>query len=49
MDKNTIKLLNEDFAREVKSVIMRSDLSEDAKRNVYYRIMEFKRIMKNIV
>lgn len=42
MDKNTIKLLNEDFAREVKSMITRSDLSEDAKRNVYYRIMEFK-------
>ena len=31
MDKNTIKLLNEDFAREVKSMITRSDLSEDAK------------------
>lgn len=42
MNKKTIKLLNEDFAREVKSKIIHSDLSEDAKRDIYYRIMEFK-------
>ena len=45
MNKNTIKLLNEYFTREVKSMFTRFDLSEYAKRDVYYRIMKFKQLL----